>query len=172
MELAASRALVVQATTASENQQTGHTRLLVKRSELQATAAAALSDHRAGKIDEPTAALRKSVAEADLADLEVMIQASADKLRDLNVALAAVRADCAQCEKDAKLEENSMALLAMQKIVAANQEAYLASVAELHRVWVLCNPKDMAKGSIWKSHQPSDELRAMVVKNTIPNLRG
>lgn len=172
MALAASRAAVVSATTASEEAQASHTKLLTRRSELQATSAEALRAARDNGDTDGKRALAIKIADLDLADLEVTIQASADKLRDLNVALAAARADCVQCEKDAKSEENFIALQAMQKIVAANEEAYLASVAELHRVWVLSNPKDMANGSIWKSHKPSDELRAMVVKNTIPNLRG
>ncbi|CAE6866148.1 hypothetical protein R75465_07970 [Paraburkholderia aspalathi] len=172
MALAASRTAVVSATTASEEAQASHTKLLTRRSELQATSAEALRAARDYGDADGKRALAIKIADLDLADLEVTIHASADKLRDLNVALATARANCAQCEQDAKLEENSIALQAMLKIVAANEEGYLASVAELHRLFVLVNGKSMGNGTVWKCHQPTAEHRALVVSNAVPALRG
>lgn len=172
MALAASRAAVVSATTACEEAQASHTKRLTRRAELQATSAEALRAARDSGDADGKHALAIKIADLDLADLEATIQASAGKLCDLNVALATARADCAQRQQAATLEENAMGLAEMQKHVIAVEENYLASVAELHRLFVLVNGKSMGNGTVWKCHQPTAEHRALVVSNAVPAPRG
>lgn len=169
--LAEARAALVTSTEKAEAAHGAQSKLLVRKSECEANAATALADFRAGKIDEAAASLRKASAEADANDLSVLIAQGAAHLQNLNQAVSSARSLAAQAEQAAKLEENSIALAEMQKIVLAAEENYLASVAELARLWGLCNPKAMGKGSIWNFHNPSDETRRMVASSAVPRLR-
>lgn len=83
-ELAEARAALVKATEKTEQAHCARSALLVRKSEAETKAAAALSDFRAGKIDEATASLRKGAADADAKDLGALIEQGAATLQKLN----------------------------------------------------------------------------------------
>lgn len=169
--LAEARAAVVAATEKAEAAHGAHSKLLVRKTECEAAASAALADFRAGKITEEVAGVRKASADADANDLAGLIAQGAAHLQGLNQAVSSARASAAQAEQAAKHEENSIALAEMQKIVLANEEAYLASVAELHRLYCAVNGRGPGNGTTWKSHQPTAELRALATSHAVPRLR-
>jgi len=170
--LAECRAALVTATENAEAAHGAQSKLLVRKSECEANAAAALADFRAGKIDEATASLRKASFDADAKDLSALIAQGAAHLQGLNVLVANRKHSANIADQAAKLEENSMALAEMQKLVLAAEENYLASVAELHRLYVSVNGKSLGNGTVWKCHQPTAEHRALVTSNAVPSLRG
>jgi hypothetical protein len=169
--LAASRANVVLATTASESQQASHTKLLTRKAELQADAAETFRAARADGDADGKLAMKAKIIDADLADLEVVINASSEKMREATSNLAAANQQCQRCQLDATREENAIALATMKQIVLANEEAYVASVAELHRLHVAVNGRSLGNGTTWACHQPTQEHRELVSSHAVPRLR-
>jgi hypothetical protein len=169
--LAAARDLLAKAAEASEAAHASQTKLLTKRSELQAAATSALGDFRAGRIDEATAALRKSVAEADLVDAEAMINSGAANLQQLGGALAHAQKVAAEAERAAKREEHSLLAAALDKSLREIEEAFVACLAERARVQYLLTGKQSTASSLFSYWAPSADLSQAVGRFIVPPQR-
>lgn len=169
--LAAARDALVKATTESEAEHAEQTKRLAKAAELRAAAADALRAARANGDPDGKHAMAAKIAEADIADLGVVIETSAEKLTALGQVYRNAQAAAMKAEQEAKSEEHAIAYREMQKHVAALQESFVASVAELHRLWLLNNPKARQRQSTWACFTPTDELRALITGNEPPRHR-
>lgn len=169
--LAEARAVYAAATERSEQAHAGQSQLLVRKSEAEAAAAAALSDYRSGKITEEVAGIRRASAEADAKDLAVLIEQGAAALLKINQVLQAAKRTSDEAERAAKREEHQLATDALDAQLKQIEETFLACLAErAHVQFMLTGVKSHAQ-SMFQYWEPTKELRDAVGVYLAPALR-
>ncbi|MFM0088923.1 hypothetical protein PQR46_18610 [Paraburkholderia sediminicola] len=169
--LAAARAAVVTATERAEAAHVTQSKLLVRKSECEAASVAALSDFRAGKIDEATASLRKAAADADAGDVAALVSQGAAALQSLNVEVSHARAREKEAEHDFKREELSIAASELDKKLMQIEETLLECLAERARVQHLVTGKVNDADSLHRYWKPTKELAGAVTQSIVPAKR-
>lgn len=166
LALAEARAAIVTATEKAESAHAAQSALLVRKTEAETAAAAALSDFRAGKIDEATASLRKASADADSKDLGALIDQGAAHLLTLNQAVQAANSRLVQAEAAAKREEHELLAIELDKQIKALEAAFIAAHAERWRVAKALDPRQA--GSSFCYYTPSKELDQLIRNHFAP----
>jgi hypothetical protein len=167
--LAAARADLVTATEKAEAAHAAQTKLLTRKAESEAAAAAVFSDYRAGKITEEVAALRKAGHEADAADLAVLIEQGAAALAAVNAEQARAQSLAAQAETAARNEELALVAKELDTQIQKLEQTFLAAIAERGRIYAAQNPRaTSAIGSTFNFYKASQALDALVRQNAIP----
>lgn len=167
--LAEARAALVTATEKAEAAHAAQSKLLVRKSECEASAATALADFRAGKIDEATASLRKASADADAKDLAALIAQGAMHLQNLNHSVAAGKAHAAQAEQAARIEELGLAAVALDKQIAKLEATFLAAMAERYRLHMQTNGTRGSQ-STFGFYEPSRAMKELITRNVPPSV--
>ncbi|MFM0647033.1 hypothetical protein PQR14_22135 [Paraburkholderia bryophila] len=106
--LAQARATLAEAVERAEAAHATNNTLLVRLTEARAKSSEAVRDAKDKKIDEATAALRMSIAEADAKDTQALLDQLALVLVQLNAAVTHARAQATKAEVDARKEENEI----------------------------------------------------------------
>jgi len=166
--LAEARAALITATEKAEAAHGAQSKLLVRKSECEAAGATALTDFRAGKIDEATAALRKASADADAKDLAALIEQGATPLQNLNHSVAAVKARATKAEQDAKVEEWNLAAVELDKQIAKLEATFLAAMAERYRLHMAVNGNRGGQ-STFNFYQPTRSMTELITRNLPPS---
>jgi hypothetical protein len=167
--LAAARAALVAAAEKADSAHKAQSQLLVRKADAEAASAAALTDFRAGKIDQATAALLKSAADADVVDLQALIDGSAPVLASINDELAQAQSKAAHAEKASRDEELALVAKELDAQIQALEAAFLAAVRERGRVYAQQNPRSSgAIGSSFNFYKASQALDSLVRLNAIP----
>jgi hypothetical protein len=166
--LAAVRASLATSSEKVDEAHKAHSALLVRLSEAEAKSAEAVSLHRAGTIDEATAALRKSIADADAADIRALIESSVPVLAALNAEHQRLIQQATDAESVARREEGQLAASALDEQIKQIEQTLLSALAERFRIHVVLNGTRGGQSlfSIWK---PLDALKSAVTQNTPPN---
>jgi hypothetical protein len=133
--LAASRNRLAECAERSESAHAAHSQLLIRKSEAEAAAASALTDHKAGKISEEVAALRKASAEADANDIKELIDQGAAVLVQLNAALAVAQAAERAAESAARIEEDEAAASMLSSHIDNLKKLHTEAVDERHQLY-------------------------------------
>jgi predicted transglutaminase-like cysteine proteinase len=165
--LAEARAAFVAENEKAEAAHGAQSKLLVRKSECEATAATALNDFRAGKIDEATAALRQSVANADAKDLGALIAQGAAHLQALNQAVNAAKAHADTAEHAAKKEEWALAAVELDKQIAKLEATFLAAMSERYRLHIAINGNRGGQ-STFGFYEPSRSMTELITRNLPP----
>ncbi|WP_152693213.1 hypothetical protein [Caballeronia mineralivorans] len=143
--------------------------MLVRKADAEAASAAALTDFRAGKIDQATASLLKASADADVQDLQALIDGSATVLTAINDELAQAQAKAAQAETAARNEELALVAKELDEQIQALEKVFLDAIRERGRIYAKQNPKSSGSiGSAFNFYRASPELDALVRQNAIP----
>lgn len=168
--LAQARADLVAASEAADAAHAAQTKLLTRKAEAEAAAAAALSDFRANKIDQATAALLKASNDADAADLAVLIDKGAAVLLGINSELERVRAKAAQAETAARNEELALVAKEIDTQIQTLEKTFLAAIRERGRIYAAQNPRGSGNiGSSFNFYKPSQALEQLVRQNLTPS---
>jgi hypothetical protein len=133
--LAAARNRLAEHAERSQSAHAAHSQLLIRKSEAEAAAASALADHKAGKITEEVAALRKASAEADANDLKALIDQGAAVLVQLNADLAAAQAAERKAESAARKEEDEATASTLTSHIDNLKKLHAEAVDERHQFY-------------------------------------
>ncbi|MFC5427632.1 hypothetical protein ACFPTO_02215 [Paraburkholderia denitrificans] len=171
--VAAAREAFVTASTASQAAHQQHSKLLVRLTEAKTQADEALSDFRAGKIDEATASLRKASAEADANDLLNLVNESAAKLAQVDAAMNAAKSREIKAEQDANREEHEMLARDLDRAIASAEKEFLALVARRSQVYIALHIAEHGKAPLQQSstiqfYEPSNALKDLVKNYAAP----
>ncbi|WP_176058136.1 hypothetical protein [Paraburkholderia sp. BCC1876] len=165
--LANARDALVAVTERAEAMHAQQSAILVKISDAQAAAAKALSDFRAGKIDEATAALRKASADADEADLQNLASQGAAALQAVNAEQARARSLAAQAEHNARHEESTLAAKALDDHIRELEAKLVEAVKARVALQNMIAPVKFAQNSCFKVYRASEQLKSIVVHSVI-----
>lgn len=166
--LASVRASLATSSEKADQAHRAHSALLVRLAETQAKSAGAMTDFRAGTIDEATAALRKSIADDDAKDIQALIEQSVPVLAALNDEHQRLIQQATDAEGAARREEGQLAASALDAQIKQVELTLLAALAERYRIHIGLNGTRAGQSlfAIWK---PSDALKSAVVHNAPPN---
>jgi hypothetical protein len=162
--LAHARADLVTSSEKADAAHKAHTQLLTRLSEANARSAEAISAVRAGKLDEATAALRMSIANADAHDVQQLIDANVPVLAAINEAHQTAIAKSAAAETAARNEELQQGANAMDQKIKELESLFLAAVAERTRIHKVMNPR-ATSGSTFTFYKASQALDSLVRQN-------
>jgi len=141
----------------------------VRLSEAEAKSAEAVSLHRAGKIDEATAALRKAAADVDCADLHALIGSSAPMLATINESHQRCLKQTADAEDAARREEMMLTAADLDGQIAQIEQTFLAAMAERYRVHVAMKGTGAGQ-STFAFYKPSMALDRLIRNNEPPRV--
>ncbi|MFX1684901.1 hypothetical protein [Paraburkholderia sp. A1RO-5L] len=138
--------------------------------EAQARHAAAREALRTGRLDEPTAAARMSVASADAVDLQPLIDDA--RRRATESYQTYVHAGQAVREAEAALarQQRQLDYDALGDQIRRLEEKLLAALAERYRLGG--EVAGRRGGSLFNYWQPSEALRRAITEMTPPEIRG
>jgi hypothetical protein len=166
--LAAARADFAAAGEKAQAAHAAHSALLVRLTEAQTRSAAALTEYRAGKIDEATASLRKASADADAQDLQTLIDGSAPVLASLDQALTDAQSRATQAEAGARKEEHQIAAKALDAQIAELEKTFLAAIGARYQLHIAMN-SNRGGQSTFTFFRASQALDALVRQNAPPS---
>lgn len=146
-----------------------HSALLVRKTEAEARVNEAISDARSGKLDEETAALRMSIASADAADIQALIDQSAPVLAALDAALVQAQTRCTEAERGAQREEDQIATAALDNRIKELEAMFLGAVAERFRLHMRLQGN---RGSLstFNFYQPTPAMQELIKGNVPPKV--
>lgn len=170
--LARARAAHVEAGTALDQAAQANSALLVRAAEARAKIEEAVREAKTNGDPTGKWAMQLRLATDDQSDIQGMLNGSQALLNERNAALSAANQAVQAAELAARKEESSILLADMQKHVEAAQESLLAGIAALHALRIKVNGHSLGDGTVWKSFDPSRELRELVTMGAVPRLRG
>lgn len=165
--LAHARDALVAVTERAEAMHAQQSAILVKISDAKAAGAAALSDFRASKIDEATAALRKASADADEADLQNLASQGAAALLTVNAEQSHARSLAAQAEKNARQEENILIAKTLDARIQELQSLFVDAIKSRVAIEGIIKPTPFGSNSCFRVFQASAQLKSIVVNSVV-----
>lgn len=159
-DLANVRASLVKSTEKAEAAHSAHSALLVRKAEAEAKSAGALTDYRAGCIDEPTAALRKASADADLTDITALIAQSVPVLAGINEDHQRWVAKHATAEQNVRREELQMTAVAMDAQIKVIEQTLLEAIQARYEIKRKLDPR--SQRNLGGCYRPTPALQEVV----------
>ncbi|MFM0752604.1 hypothetical protein [Paraburkholderia strydomiana] len=164
--LAAAREAFAAASQAAQDGHESHTLLLTRLSAVQAKSAESFRAGRADGDADGKHAMAMKIADADAADLRVLVNESAAKLAGLNAVQSNAKAREIEAEQQAKREESQIALSALQVHARKLEAEFLGCLTDIARQAKQADRRH--NGSLFVLLPPSRGLKDYVMYNVAP----
>jgi hypothetical protein len=142
--------------------------LLVRLTEAQTRSAEALRLARTNGDADGKHALAMKIADADVADLQALVNQGATALLEANRALMQAKNDESRAVHAARHEEQQMTATALKQAATDIEKQFLACLAEMARVQYALTGKPNDGSSLFRYWAPSRELSEAVNRFVVP----